>query len=64
MTKAAIQTEVKATRQDQPSWWTRLWNALKEFEEAVDYGPYDYLSDRLTRVEKELQELHKIKPNQ
>jgi hypothetical protein len=39
-------------------------NALKKFEDAVAYGPYDYLNDRLTHAEKELQELRKIKSNQ
>jgi hypothetical protein len=64
MTKAAIETEVKTTTQNRPSSWARFWNALKEFEEAADYGPYDYLNDRLTHIEKELQELRKTKSNQ
>jgi len=64
MTKAAIETEVNATTQNRPSWWARFWNALKEFEEAADYRPYDYLNDRLTHIEKELQELRKTKSNQ
>ena len=47
--------------QSQPNWWARIWKALKAYEDAADYGPYDYLSERLSRVEKELQELHGIK---
>jgi hypothetical protein len=64
MTKPAIQTKVETTTQNRPSWWARFWNALKKLEEAVDYGPYDYLNDRLTHTEKELQELRNIKSNQ
>jgi hypothetical protein len=63
MTKAAIQTKVETTTH-RPSWWARFLNALKKFEDAVAYGPYDYLNDRLTHAEKELQELRKIKSNQ
>jgi hypothetical protein len=64
MSKAAVQTKAEMTTPNRPSRWARFWNALRKLEEAINYGPYEYLNDRLTRTEKELQELRKFKSNQ
>jgi hypothetical protein len=46
-----------------PSMLMRVWNACRSFLEALDYGPYDYLCDRMSQIERELNELQGDKPS-
>ena len=45
-------------------WFIRFGNFLKGMIEAMEFGPYKYFEDRLTRLENEMRELHKEKNHQ
>lgn len=51
----------KIPQSEKIKWFIRLGNFLKGMIETMEFGPYKYFEDRLTRIENEMRELHKEK---
>jgi len=54
----------KIPQSEKIKWFIRLGYFLKGMIEAMEFGPYKYFEDRLTRLENEMRELHKEKNHQ
>ena len=54
----------KILQSEKIKWFIHLGNFLKGMIEAMEFGPYKYFDDRLTRIENEMYELRKEKNHQ
>jgi polyhydroxyalkanoate synthesis regulator phasin len=38
-------------------WWRRVWTAIRNFADAIETSPTDYMFDRISHLEREVASL-------
>ena len=39
------------------AWWRRVWTTIRNFADAIETSPTDYLFDRISHLEREVASL-------